>query len=194
MLPLARNEELTVRELPDETLVYDLQRNKIHCLNRTSALVWRHCDGRTSVTEMTRILQQELGLPPEESLVELALLQLQRRNLLQTPLALATDEKRRSRRLALRHFVKLGAVAAAIPLVMSMTAKPAFAVPMSHACVSPSNSVVTMQIRRRAARAKPGASGPARGGVRASPSTSAVIPPPPGAASPVQRGSAVSVR
>ena len=40
MLPKARQEQLTVRELPDETVVYDLARHKAHCLNPTAALIW----------------------------------------------------------------------------------------------------------------------------------------------------------
>ena len=50
-LPLARRERLLVEELPDEVLVYDLDREKAHCLNRTAALIWNHCDGRTTVED-----------------------------------------------------------------------------------------------------------------------------------------------
>ena len=48
MLPHARVNELIVRELPEETLVYDQKHDKAHCLNRAAALVWRHCDGQTT--------------------------------------------------------------------------------------------------------------------------------------------------
>ena len=40
-LPRARTSELIVKELPDETLVYDLANDKAHCLNHTAALVWK---------------------------------------------------------------------------------------------------------------------------------------------------------
>jgi hypothetical protein len=46
MFPRARAENLTVRVLGDETLVYDQERHKAHCLNATAALVWRHCNGK----------------------------------------------------------------------------------------------------------------------------------------------------
>lgn len=134
MMPRARTEKLTIRELPDETLVYDLPANKVHCLNRSSAIVWRHCDGRTSATELARILSRELGRPAEDSVVELALEQLHRRNLLETPLTLAIEEKRRSRRLALQRLVKLGAAAAAIPMIMTVTAKSARAAQSGVSC------------------------------------------------------------
>ncbi len=48
-LPLARKNELIIQELPEELLVYDLARHKAHCLNKTSAFIWKHCDGETTV-------------------------------------------------------------------------------------------------------------------------------------------------
>ena len=56
LMPRARQDELVVEELPDETLVYDLKRHEAHCLNRTSALAWRRCDGRTTVAEVAVLL------------------------------------------------------------------------------------------------------------------------------------------
>ncbi len=51
LMPRARQDELVVEELSDETLVYDLKRHKANCLNRTAALVWQDCDGQTSVAQ-----------------------------------------------------------------------------------------------------------------------------------------------
>ena len=42
MKPRARTEGLVVTELPDELLVYDLERHRAHCLNPTAALVFKH--------------------------------------------------------------------------------------------------------------------------------------------------------
>ena len=53
-LPRMREQGLVVDDLPDEVLVYDLDRHQAHCLNRTAALVWRHCDGQTTVKEIAR--------------------------------------------------------------------------------------------------------------------------------------------
>ena len=49
--PFARKREghLVIDELPDEVLVYDLDRHKAHCLNQTAALVWQHCDGKMAI-------------------------------------------------------------------------------------------------------------------------------------------------
>jgi hypothetical protein len=80
--PRARADELIVRELPDEVLVYDLARDKAHCLNKTAAHVWRHCDGRTSVSELARLLSSNADAPVDEQVVWLALKQLSRDHLL----------------------------------------------------------------------------------------------------------------
>jgi len=81
--PHARTEKLVVQELSDETLVYDLDSHKAHCLNKTASLVWQHCDGKTSVTELTRILSRGSNLPRDEQIVELALQQLDKAKLLE---------------------------------------------------------------------------------------------------------------
>src|SRR3990172_114473 len=61
MAPCARENRLVVRELPDEVLVYDLDRHKVHCLNRTAALIWRQCDGRATGAELGRLLEEGVG-------------------------------------------------------------------------------------------------------------------------------------
>ena len=62
MKPRTRTEGLIVRELPDELLVYDLERHRAHCLNPTAALVFKHCNGRRSVAQIARILRRELDM------------------------------------------------------------------------------------------------------------------------------------
>ena len=51
-IPLARKECLVIKELPDETLVYDTKHDKAHCLNNTAALVWKNCDGKRTITQL----------------------------------------------------------------------------------------------------------------------------------------------
>lgn len=82
-LPLARKDNLVVQELPDEVLVYDLDRHKAHCLNKTSALVWKHCDGKTTTAQMTQLLERELAASIDTEVVWLALGQLRRFHLLE---------------------------------------------------------------------------------------------------------------
>ena len=54
---------LLVEELPDETLVYDLDRHRGHCLNRHAALLLAHADGERDVSELAKILERSLGEP-----------------------------------------------------------------------------------------------------------------------------------
>jgi len=117
-LPRMREQGLVVDELPDEVLVYDLDRHKAHCLNRTAALVWRRCDGKTRPAEIARRLQGELDQPFNEDLVWLALRQLNQINLLAEPVGLPPKLAGMSRREMVR---TLGiAAAVAVPLVTSI--------------------------------------------------------------------------
>ena len=83
--PKARKEKLIVQGFKDELLIYDKERHEAHCLNRTAALVWKHCDGRTSVAEISRRLGEEIEgeAAMDERLVWYALKQFKRDHLLE---------------------------------------------------------------------------------------------------------------
>ena len=116
----ARKDDLIVKEMPDEVLVYDLVRDKAHCLNHTAALVWNYCDGRTSVAKIAGRLGKELNAAVDESVVWLALNQLSKNHLLEeriVPPALMTGINRRE---MLR---TLGVAAVvAVPVITSIVA------------------------------------------------------------------------
>jgi len=80
--PRARSEGLIVQALPDETLVYDLDRDRAHCLNQTASLVWNRCDGRNTTGQIARAVSTDLKQPIDERFVWLALDQLGRNHLL----------------------------------------------------------------------------------------------------------------
>jgi Coenzyme PQQ synthesis protein D (PqqD) len=124
LTPTARKDELVIRELADELLVYDLKRHKAHCLNLTAAAVWKQCDGKTSIKAITRSLAKELQAPVDERLVHLALEQLSKFQLLDETETLpplpSPEPARTSRREMMR---TLGAAAAvALPLIVSISA------------------------------------------------------------------------
>jgi hypothetical protein len=81
--PLARTSRLIVEELSDEVLIYDLDRDKAHALNSSASIVWKHCDGLTTTTQIAEILGRELALPVGEELVWLTLYKLEDAFLLQ---------------------------------------------------------------------------------------------------------------
>ena len=118
VLPLARTDQLVVQELPDEVLVYDLERHAAHCLNKASAAVWRGCDGRTTVAEMTRRLAREFDAPVGEDVVWLALGQLRRYRLLEEGSG-GVPLQKVSRRDLVRKYLP---AALAVPLILSVPA------------------------------------------------------------------------
>ncbi len=80
--PVAKKEKIVIQELPDELLVYDLSTDKAFCLNKTSAFVWKSCDGTKDVTAITQLMEKEFKSPIDEDLVWLALDQLGKDRLL----------------------------------------------------------------------------------------------------------------
>jgi len=125
--PKARKEKLIVREFADELLVYDKKRHEAHCLNRTAAVIWKHCDGRTSVAEIAQHLTHEISDngTVDEALIWHALHQFRRDHLLEEcidipPRMLASVKAGVNRRQAIR---ALGLTAVvALPLVTSLVA------------------------------------------------------------------------
>ena len=45
-------ENLLVTEVDEETIVLKGKTAEVYCLDRTTGLVFRHCDGRSSITEV----------------------------------------------------------------------------------------------------------------------------------------------
>jgi hypothetical protein len=122
MGPRAREDRLVVQELPEEMLVYDLDRHKAHCLNRTAALVWRHCDGQTTVAELATLLRKELKVPVDEAVVWLALERLGRAHLLQERVKPAPGAARLSRREVMQKLALVGGLSLLVPVVSSIVA------------------------------------------------------------------------
>ncbi len=122
LMPRARQDELVVEELPDETLVYDLKRHKARCLNRTAALVWQRCDGQTSVAEVAALLEEQLAAPTDEAVVWMALDRLGRAHLLSEPVTLPADRARYSRREVLRTLRRVAGISLLLPVIESIVA------------------------------------------------------------------------
>ena len=143
MLPRAREAGLVVQDLQDETLVYDLDRYRAYCLNPPAALVWRHCDGRTSVAEMAKLLEKEVGMPPDNEIVWLALERLGRAHLLREPLTASVGSARCSRREVMRKIALLGGISLILPAVGSIVAPtPASAATCVTSCAGKPNGVL----------------------------------------------------
>jgi DNA-binding MarR family transcriptional regulator len=118
--PLARSQGLVVEELGEELLVYDLETDRAHSLYPEAAQVWRSCDGGTSVESLAARLELDAET------VGRALDELEACDLLESAAPPAGGSTRRE--LTVRA-VKAGALVAAAPLIVSVTApSPASAV------------------------------------------------------------------
>jgi hypothetical protein len=101
-------------------LVYDLDRDRAHCLNETAAFVWQRCDGRKSTREIAQALGKKINVPVDEQIVWLAIEQLDRNHLLAVSPPRPSAMGSMNRREVIR---ALGVSAAvAIPVVASIVA------------------------------------------------------------------------
>jgi hypothetical protein len=120
-LPRARrSEDLIVEPLGDELLIYDNAANKAHRLNKSAALIWRHCNGRTSTEKVLKVLA-EAGLPADPGVVELAIAELTKAKLVE-PEVDWSQVRFRSRRTLLKQLGFMTAAALALPIVQSIVA------------------------------------------------------------------------
>jgi hypothetical protein len=133
---------LVINELTDEVLVYDLKRDKAHCLNQTAAAVWKLCDGQRTAAQIALAISRqsadgsrqepERGSSPTvregseirdqsmtEQMVWLALEQLGRDHLLEERMKWPAAIPHLSRREVMR--LGLGA-AIAVPIIVSISA------------------------------------------------------------------------
>lgn len=116
--PIARTTGLVVQDVPNEVLVYDTETNEAHCLNNTAAMVWRSCDGKTSVSEIAQIVGGQSGEQVSDDLVWLAIDQLNEHRLLEKEIA--SKFAGESRRSVLK---KIGfASMVALPVIASLVA------------------------------------------------------------------------
>jgi hypothetical protein len=119
LLPKARQDKLLVQAVGDELVVYDQERHHAHCLNPSAALVWRYCDGQTSIAEITMRLRDELNLPSDDQFVWQALDQLERARLLRNAVTPPSTGTNISRREMIGRLLSAGAVLL-LPVVTSI--------------------------------------------------------------------------
>ena len=127
-VPKAKSARLIVREIDDETLVYDCARETATCLNDFAAKVWRQCDGEKSVAEIA----DELG--EDERAVWLALHQLTKAQLLTEAVALPPDVATARSRREIAGRLGMGAAALVASIVVPMPAQAASCVGLGGSC------------------------------------------------------------
>lgn len=118
--PVARKTGLVIQEVPEEVLVYDMDTNKAHCLNKTAALVWKSCDGNRSVSEIANHVGSLSGEKVTDDFVWLAIDQLNENDLLEKQME--ADFKGLSRRDVIKRIGLTSMVA--LPVIASLIAPP----------------------------------------------------------------------
>ena len=83
MNPRARRKGILVQEVAGETLLYDLDRHRAHCLGPVLAEFWRRCDGGKSPGQIARAVERRTGQPMDEAALAVALRRLARARLLE---------------------------------------------------------------------------------------------------------------
>jgi hypothetical protein len=144
--PKARSQDVIVKAVDGELLIYDRDRDRAHCLNPLASSIWKLCDGRTTPRQIAAKLSGEIELQTKPSLgsseqiVLLGLEELRRCHLLEqldeSPVSGRFKVMRSmTRREAIRR-IGLGA-AVALPIVATITAPtPAQAGTCKHANAS----------------------------------------------------------
>ena len=118
-LPRARQEQIIVKELPDEVLIYDLERDKAHCLNNTAALVWKNSNGTRTVAQLRELMEKDAGSPVPEEIVWLALDQLETFKLLDEAPLKPPPFAGMTRRDMVR---RVGIAAITLPIILTIVA------------------------------------------------------------------------
>lgn len=112
-----KSDKVYVEAIDQELCVYDWERQKMHTLNPTAALVWQQCDGQTAPAQMAARLEQELQAPQAEQLVWLSLDRLEKAQLLEAKATRPALGKPLTRRELLK---AAGLSLALLPLVKSI--------------------------------------------------------------------------
>lgn len=139
--PMSRHSDILVQNLEEELLIYDLLINKAYCLNQTSALVFQLSNGAKTVSEISELMSQKLGVLVGEDLVWLALQALEKENLLENSEELTDVLASLSRRKMIKR-VGLASMAA-LPIIASVVAPTAAQqlslLPLFSRCSAPDN-------------------------------------------------------
>ena len=119
VLPRARTLSIEIVQAGDGLVLYDLLRNRVHELNRSAALVWRHCDGVTTLSDVAELLSTQLGVPAAEGAAAGAVRRLEKAGLLAEPAGPAAVGAI-TRRDLLRSLSRAGLAACLAPVVASV--------------------------------------------------------------------------
>lgn len=127
-IPERRGEDLIVRKVDDELLIYDRKAHQGFCFNQTMCAIWAQLDGKSTISEVLARLKN-MGIEEiDESAVLRACDSLQACDLLVCP-----NEKDRSLELARRSLLKRAIGLNVVAIAPSFTT---FTIPSAYAQAS----------------------------------------------------------
>lgn len=135
--PEARRHRLVVRRLDGETLVYDLDTHRAHCLNDLAARLWEASDGRKTVA----VMQAAEGRSEDEILHGLQLLA-------DAGLIVAPPLSEPTRRRALGRLGRAVALPAVVSILVPDAASAASRLPNGASCGNDSSACLSGCCRR----------------------------------------------
>lgn len=107
---------LLVEEVLDETLVYDLDGHRAHCLNAPAGFLLRNADGTRSVEDLVAMARSEFGADTGPKAVEVGLERLRRAGLIEWDGARRAVEGIDRRRM----LKQLAAIGVVLPTVLTL--------------------------------------------------------------------------
>jgi len=117
-------DRITIQDVETETLIYDERSHKAWCLNRSSASIWRLCNGQHTIAQIAAMAAVDMGSQVNEDLVLLTLEELLQKELLDPQTAEFLPQGLSRRQMIGRAGL---AAAALLPVIAVLTAPPASA-------------------------------------------------------------------
>lgn len=118
-LPDLRTRNIVVKELPDELLIYDLDKNKAFCLNKTARLIMDECDGVSTIEEAVKSLNRKLKTNISEEMIWMVIEQLKKADFIEQDYQVPIETTRVTRRKILQSAAALGI---ALPMITTLVA------------------------------------------------------------------------
>lgn len=84
MKPLARPEQFIIEEVGNDVIVYDRVTKKAHSLNPSVAWIWRQCDGKTDIDQLSERFERQFQTTDGSDFVLAGLEQLKTAGLVET--------------------------------------------------------------------------------------------------------------
>jgi len=124
--PRRIQEEISVQQVGTETLVYDERRHKAFCLNQSSSVIWRLCDGHHTIAQIAAAASSELSTSLSEEFVVFAVEELRADGLIE-PSSAVEPRQNVSRRAVLQSLGAGGALLLpAVAAIFTPTAAQAY--------------------------------------------------------------------